>query len=157
MAREIERKFLLETAPEAIAGDPGEAIEQGYLAVQEGSREVRVRRRGSRPVLTVKLGAGRSREEVELDLTDSQFDALWPLTAGMRVHKTRHKVPHEGLTIEIDVYGDSLDGLVTAEVEFATEDVCERFAPPDWLGSEVTGDQRFANESLALHGRPGPP
>ena len=32
----------------------------------------------------------------------------------------------------------------------------EEFDPPAWLGREVTGDERFANQRLALQGRPGP-
>ncbi len=75
----------------------------------------------------------------------------------MRLEKIRHEVPHHGLTIEIDVFGKSLDGLVTAEVEFESGEASDAFVPPAWLGSEVTGDQRFANASLALHGRPGAP
>ena len=28
------------------------------------------------------------------------------------------------------------------------------FAPPDWLGEEITGDERYAGQSLAVNGRP---
>ena len=35
----------------------------------------------------------------------------------------------------------SLNGLVTAEVEFSDEDAASRFHAPDWLGREVTGDE----------------
>jgi CYTH domain-containing protein len=28
------------------------------------------------------------------------------------------------------------------------------FAPPPWAGTELTGDARYANQSLALHGLP---
>ncbi|MDX6412425.1 MAG: hypothetical protein QOE91_1941, partial [Gaiellaceae bacterium] len=28
------------------------------------------------------------------------------------------------------------------------------FSPPAWLGDEVTGDKRYANQSLATHGAP---
>ena len=33
-------------------------------------------------------------------------------------------------------------------------EVSERFVPPPWVGSELTGDKRYANQSLALEGRP---
>lgn len=152
MAAEIERKFVLDRPPDDLP--EGEPIQQGYLAVVEGEREVRVRRRGQALTLTVKLGAGRDREEVEIDLEPEQFDLLWPLTQGMRVHKTRHEVSHGDLTIEIDIYGQSLDGMIVAEVEFDSELSSDSFEPPEWLGSEVTGDARYANESLAFRGRP---
>jgi CYTH domain-containing protein len=43
---------------------------------------------------------------------------------------------------------------VTAEVEFTSEDDAHRFDPPEWLGIEVTGDERYLNERLATAGRP---
>ena len=32
----------------------------------------------------------------------------------------------------------------------------EAFAAPEWLGQEVTGDERYANRTLALRGAPDP-
>jgi adenylate cyclase len=40
------------------------------------------------------------------------------------------------------------------EVEFGSREASERFAPPPWVGRELTGDKRYANQSLALGGRP---
>ena len=40
------------------------------------------------------------------------------------------------------------------EVEFGSREASERFAPPPWIGRELTGDKRYANQSLALAGRP---
>jgi CYTH domain-containing protein len=39
-------------------------------------------------------------------------------------------------------------------VEFASEAASERFAPPGWMGRELTGDGRWANRALATAGRP---
>ena len=155
MAREIERKFLLDERPDLLDQHDGQAIEQGYLAIVEGVREVRLRRRGEDHLLTVKLGSGEEREEVEVELTHEQFEELWPLTEGLRIEKTRHKVPHEGLTIEVDVYGKAFNEMVVAEIEFESREASEDFRAPSWLGREVTGDAAYANESLALHGAPG--
>ena len=150
---EIERKFLLSRAPHPLP--EGESVEQGYLAVAPDGTEVRVRRRAGRCTLTVKSGPAHVRIEEELDLDERRFGALWPLTEGRRIVKTRHLVPLDGgLTAEVDVYADALDGLLTAEVEFASSEASLAFAPPDWLGDEVTGDARYANQTLALHGPP---
>ena len=150
---EIERKFLVSHAPADLP--PGEPIEQGYLAVAPDGTEVRIRRRAGRSTLTIKSGPARVRVEEELDIDDRRFEALWALTAGRRIAKTRHLVPlGDELTAELDVYAEELDGLLTAEVEFASEQASADFAPPDWLGHEVTGDARYANQSLALHGAP---
>ena len=60
----------------------------------------------------------------------------------------------DGLEAEVDVFEGDLAGLVTAEVEFGSERQSRDFQPPAWLGKEVTGDRRYANQSLALEGDP---
>lgn len=153
MADEIERKFLLPGVPAEAAAAPSDAIDQGYLAVDDEA-EVRVRRIAERHVLTVKRGAGLRRLEEETELTAAQFAALWPATEGRRVQKRRHRVQDGGLTIEVDVYAGAHEGLVVAEIEFADEAASAAYAAPAWLGREITGDRRYANQQLALAGRP---
>jgi adenylate cyclase len=154
MSVEIERKYRLSETPEWLGDCRSEEIEQGYLAIAEDGTEVRLRHLGEETLLTVKRGAGERRLEEEIDLDPAQFDALWPLTKSKRVSKTRHFVPHGDLTIEVDVFKGALGGMVVGEVEFESEDASAAFDPPEWLGKEVTGDQRYANESLAVHGAP---
>ena len=150
---EIERKFLPSQMPDGLP--EGERIEQGYLAVAPDGVEVRVRRRAGRATLTVKSGPGHVRTEEELAIDDRRFEALWPLTEGRRIDKVRHVVPLDaGLAAELDVYGGAHEGLLVAEVEFPSAGASARFAPPAWLGPEVTGDGRYANQSLALGGPP---
>jgi adenylate cyclase len=149
---EVERKFLVPEPPD-LGGTDSDEIEQGYLAVgSEG--EVRLRRRGDALLLTAKRGSGLSREEAEVNLPAEAFESLWPLTEGRRLHKRRHVIPLDGLKLELDVYEGDLEGLVVAEVEFESEAEAEGFEPPDWLGDEVTGDERYLNETLATRGRP---
>lgn len=152
---EIERKFLVERPPDGLGEAPARDLEQGYLAV-DGDVEVRIRRDGDRHRLTIKGGHGRTRLESELEIDEERFAELWPLTAGRRVRKRRHLIDlGGGLTLELDVYAGELDGLLTAEVEFASEAASDAFAPPPWLGRELTGDARYANQALAVDGRPG--
>jgi CYTH domain-containing protein/CHAD domain-containing protein len=149
---EIERKFLVAEMPRAESGET--TIEQGYLAL-DAEAEVRLRRIGGELLLTAKSGHGEVREEVEVPIEPGAFAALWPLTAGRRVRKVRHFVPlGDGLRAEIDVYDGALDGLRTAEVEFDSTAAADRFSPPPWLGKELTGDARFANQTLATEGLP---
>ena len=149
---EVERKFLVPDAPD-LSGAEADEIEQGYLAIGADG-EVRLRRKGDRLVLTAKRGEGLSRQEAEVELDGDRFDQLWPLTAGRRLHKRRHVIPHDGLKIEVDVYAGELEGLVVAEIEFSSEDEARGFEPPDWLGDDVTGDRRYLNETLATQGAP---
>ena len=150
---EIERKFLVDRLPDGLP--EGEPIEQGYLAIGDDGVEVRVRRRGDATSLTIKSGPGMVRTEEEFPIDVRRFESLWPLTEGRRVTKTRHLIPLDGgLTAELDVYGGDHDGLLTAEIEFASVEASDAFAPPAWLGRDVTGDRRFANQALALGRRP---
>jgi CYTH domain-containing protein/CHAD domain-containing protein len=149
---EIERKFLVDEMPRAESGQT--VIEQGYLALDERG-EVRLRRKGGELLLTAKTGHGEVREEVEVPLEPRAFEALWPLTAGRRVRKVRHYVPlRDELRAEVDVYAGALDGLRTAEIEFESIEQADSFRPPSWLGAELTGDERYANQSLATQGLP---
>jgi CYTH domain-containing protein len=150
---EIERKWLLEALPPGE--HPARRIEQGYLAVDDDGAEVRVRRVDDATTLTVKSAPGLERVEEEIPIDQRRFDALWPLTEGRRIVKTRHLVAlDDGLTAEVDEYDDALAGLLTAEVEFPSVEASDAFTAPGWLGREVTGDERYANRTLALRGAP---
>jgi adenylate cyclase len=155
---EIERKFLVGEVPGGLERSASAEIRQGYVAIEPDGGEVRVRSRDGRAELTVKRGDGRTRSEDELEIDDSQFARLWPLTAGRRIEKTRHLVPlPDGLTLELDVYAGALAGLVTAEVEFPSQAAAEAFEPPPWVGRDVTDDPRYKNQRLATEGIPAPP
>jgi adenylate cyclase len=151
---EIERKFLIDRVPD-LGEHESVPIEQGYLALAtDGGAEVRLRRKGDERLLTIKGGTGEVRTEEELELGSERFDSLWPLTEGRRVAKTRHLIPDGERTIELDLYRGELDGLATAEVEFESEADADRYSPPEWFGREVTGDERYLNERLAIDGPP---
>jgi adenylate cyclase len=153
-ALEIERKFVVSSLPAGLDLHPFERIQQGYLAIADDGVEVRVRRRGTLRVLTVKSGPAKIRVEEELPLDERRFEALWRLTAERRLSKTRYRVPLGTLVAEVDVYDDALAGLVTVEVEFPTAAASTGFTPPAWFGREVTDDARYANQSLARFGLP---
>jgi CYTH domain-containing protein len=155
---EVERKWLVaEMPPEALGGLPPDTIQQGYLTIGNDGAETRVRRRGAQCTLTVKSGRGMVRGETEITLTSEQFDALWPATAGARVAKERHTLRLDGRVIELDVYGGALRGLMVAEVEFEDPWGAESFVVPYWFGREVTDDQDYKNQRLALRGIPPAP
>ena len=64
------------------------------------------------------------------------------------VMKTRFNVQEfGGLTWEIDFFEGDNHGLVMAELEVPSAN--HEFVRPEWLGQDVTGDERFGNGSLA--------
>ena len=152
--REIERRFLIDGPPAEVLAAPARPLRQGYLAGEDGV-DVRVRDDAGTPWLTVKGGRGLARTEVELGLTADRFEALWPLTEGRRVEKVRHVWPSpDGVTVELDVFGGALAGLVIAEVEFADEAAASAWTPPPWMAVELTGVPGWSNAELARRGRP---
>lgn len=147
-AQEIERKFLVDRPPVDFHSNPSVELEQGFLALCPDS-EVRVRREGlSSHSLTVKQGTGMIRTEVNVVLTSSQFEELWPFTIGRRIQKRRYSIPFGNKTILLDEFYGTNEGLVLAEIEFTDELECQEFRPPDWIGKEVTGDKKFFNANL---------
>jgi CYTH domain-containing protein len=147
---EIERKWLVDSAPTEALAVAAEAIDQGYLVVAEDGGEVRLRRRDKGRFLTVKSGHGLARAEHEIELSEAQFEALWPATEGRRLQKSRRVIPRDGgLAIELDVYAGRHQGLVVAEVEFRDEEAARDFVAPPWFGREVTYEEGFKNRRLA--------
>ncbi len=146
---EIERKFLIRKLPRGLERFRHEEIAQGYLTIGRDRSHVRLRRKGRVCTLTFKRGSAAGREEREIRLNRAQFEVLWPATAGARLTKTRYDVPWKKSIVEIDIYHGWNEGLVVAEVEFPDEISCRRFAPPAWLGAEITGGGRYSNPRLA--------
>jgi adenylate cyclase len=154
MAQEIERKLLVDELPGDLDAWSAQRLEQGYLAITDEA-EIRIRRGGDDAWLTVKSAPGLSRVEEELPLDAGAFARLWPLTEGRRVVKVRHtREATPGVVFELDVYEGALAGLITLEVEFASEAAANAWKPPAWAGRDVTGDKAYANQTLAVHGRP---
>jgi adenylate cyclase len=58
-------------------------------------------------------------------------------------------VDFKGHTWEVDEFHGDNEGLVVAEIELKSEN--EDFAIPDWIGKEVTPDERYYNMNLATH------
>ena len=153
-SKEIERKFLVASLPENLDNYRHEEVIQGYIVISRDGTEVRLRKKGDKYFQTVKSGGGKVRAEYEIEISKEQYEGLWQTTEGKRIEKTRYKIPHDGAVIELDVYGGNLNGLVTAEVEFSSEEASGKFVSPLWFGEEATDDKRYKNQSLAIHGLP---
>ena len=152
---EIERKFLVGELPANLSDYEHHNIEQGYLAIDANGTEARLRQKGESSFLTIKTAGKLSRIEREIYLTSEQFNKLWPETENRRIKKTRYLIPHESSTIELDVYGGNLSGLVIAEVEFEDKAKAHSFVLPYWLSAvDVTYEKEFKNQHLAINGLP---
>lgn len=154
LSTEIEVKYLIQDRPHiTLLG--GVEVEQGYLDVPIAG-EVRLRRMGDRYYITIKGDGDDVRAECERSIDKSSFDLLWPATAGRRIKKLRYFIPHDGLTLELDLYKDELDGLITLECEFLNLSLKNSFTLPYWgsHGIDVTDNPKYKNKNLALYGLP---
>lgn len=147
MNREIERKFLV-TGEFKNLSYKSYRIVQGYLS-SVPERVVRVRIKGDKAYITIKGPAennGLSRFEWEKEITIADAEALLPLCEPGTIEKTRYLVKNGHHTIEVDEFYGENQGLVVAEVELISID--DIFDKPEWLGEEVTGDDRYYNSNL---------
>jgi adenylate cyclase len=145
---EIERKWVAEAVPAGVCERTGTRIEQAYLTSERDGPEVRIRRRDGHCTLTVKSAGTLERTEVELAISGTDFAALWPLTNGRRLVKTRVEYPlSSDLVAEVDTFDDR--ALILVEVEFASGEQAREFVPPGWFGQDVTDDPAYKNRNLA--------
>lgn len=149
VALEIERKFLVIGDGWRRDATRSMPMRQAYLT-RGGRTSIRVRTIGNREaILTIKTAAaGTARNEFEYPIPMADAEQLMAEREGALIAKTRHLVPGDGVTWEVDVFEGDNQGLILAEVELTHVD--QPFAMPAWLGREVTGERRYYNADLAL-------
>ncbi len=148
MTQEIERKFLVRDGRWRGLATSSRQLRQGYIANTARS-SVRVRAAEGQAWLSVKsMTPGRVRDEFEYEIPIADAQRLLADHAdGPLIEKTRFEVPIGGHRFEVDEFSGANRGLVIAEIELVDPD--EVFPRPDWLGTEVTDDSRYANFRLA--------
>ena len=147
MAKEIERKFLVNPSKISFEGS-GDELKQGYLSITD-SGLTRIRITSKQGFLTIKSKTiGISREEYEYEIPIDDANRLIQLSTGEVVHKTRTKVTYDGKIWEIDEFHGKNEGLWLAEIELATSN--ESFSKPGWVLEEVSQDERYFNSNLSI-------
>lgn len=145
---EIERKFLVKSDAFKKESVRQTRIVQAYLN-SHPARSVRIRIKGNKGVLTIKgkgNDSGTTRFEWEKEIPVADAEALLLLCENGSIQKTRYEVPVGEHTFEVDEFYDENQGLIIAEVELKTEH--EVFEKPEWLGDEVTGQDKYYNSKL---------
>jgi CYTH domain-containing protein len=147
MGIEIERKFLVkDDFWRSLA--VGKLYRQGYIPTQDGLTTVRVRVVGNQGYLTIKGKAeGISRGEFEYPIPLAEATImLETFCQKPLIEKVRHRIFLDNLTWEVDEFLGDNQGLIMAEVELEQEN--QAITIPDWIGEEVTGDNRYYNVNL---------
>jgi adenylate cyclase len=146
---EIERKFLVKSSDFKEQAFAQNQIAQGYLSSLP-ERTVRVRIKGKKGFLTIKgIGhhGGMSRFEWENEIPLDEAQELLKLCEKGKIEKTRFEIKAGKHVFEVDEFYGENEGLIMAEIELESE--TESFEKPDWLGEEVTNDERYYNAYLS--------
>ena len=155
MAKEIERKFLVDSIYDVINLYPLEdykiyEIFQVYLSDEVRARII-VKENGRYKMdayLTIKTTQSElTREEIEFEVPFSRVQDLMAEFPDRCIKKTRYVFDHEGKTWEVDSFHGPNTGLKIAEIELKSED--EEFKIPPGVGKEVTGDERYYNSYIS--------
>lgn len=146
---EIERKFLVKSEEYKKLAFAKNEIAQGYLN-SNPERTVRIRIKGRKGFLTIKgkgNETGMCRLEWEKEIPFEEAKMLLNLCESGVISKMRYEVKFGNNVFEVDEFFSENQGLVIAEIELQSED--EAFEKPDWLGDEVTNNERYYNSYLS--------
>lgn len=150
MPIEIERKFLPRDDSWRELSHYSFPIVQGYFLSSTGAI-VRLRLKEGKSFVTFKGkadGPGAIDIEHRYEATAEEVAHILSMCDGV-IEKTRHLVRHHQnpkLMWEVDEFSGANAGLVVAEMEIPS--LQQRFELPDWIGQEVTGDERYFNANL---------
>lgn len=148
---EIERTFLVKKIPTNLSSYKSCQIKQGYIS--SSPSPLRIRQKGDRFELTkkipLKIGDFSSAEEINILLTEYEFNKLWSLVERF-LEKIRYYIPlNNNLVAELDIFKGDLKGLVFVEVEFISQKQMKSFKPLKWFGTDITQEDFSANSFLA--------
>lgn len=155
--KEIERKWLVrqDDLPDDLK--LLKQIEQIYLSIEP---EIRARR-SSYPdgvavcKVTMKSKGDLVRDELGMLISTAEFDNIRERSSDV-ILKSRYTCTVDNdVTVFIDIFHNvKLEGLIIAEIEFASEQAANAYIPEDWFGPEVTYYSGFKNASLVTKGIP---
>jgi CYTH domain-containing protein len=149
MVTEIERKFLVNKEKwNALAKPQSKTIRQGYLTT-DPDKTIRVRIKDAKAYLTIKgKTEGFSRTEIECSIPVKEATEMLAHFAVSEIDKERFEILYQQHLWEVDVFHGKNESLIVAEIELKNE--TDEFEKPDWLGEEVTDDERYYNSYLSL-------
>ena len=152
MKQEIERKYAVNYLPKDLKIADIIDIEQAFI-YKDAKTVIRIRKIQNKKsnsieyIYTVKTKGDiqhqkdaniASAYEIESYIQKEEFNKLIKNKISSIIRKTRMVIPiGDNLNVEMDIYKDDLQDLITAEIEFPNEDIAKTFQKPEWLGEEL--------------------
>ncbi|MEM3154755.1 MAG: hypothetical protein QW165_04295 [Candidatus Woesearchaeota archaeon] len=148
---EFEKTYLAKFLPKGIEKCRKKEILDIYIPKSESHPTLRIRKNGDKYEMTKKRPVKGTDSSVQREdtivLSKEEFDELARLE-GKRVRKIRHYYDYNGINTEIDIFQDSLKGLVLVDVEFVCEEDKNCFQMPEFCLADVTQEKLFAGGML---------
>ena len=146
MNLEIERRFLINES-NFILPKVKKSIKQGYL-FSDSNQALRVRMIEKQYFLTYKYKkTSINRYEFEYLISEEDGEKLLSLSEDYIIVKERYYRKIDKHLWEIDVFHGENEGLIIAEVELEEEK--EQINIPDWIGDEISDNERYFNFNLS--------
>ena len=152
LKQEIERKYAVNYLPKELKITNIIDIEQAFI-YKDAKTVIRIRKIQNKKsnsieyIYTVKTKGDIQHQkdanianayEIESYIQEEEFNKLIKNKISSIIRKTRMVIPiGDNLNVEMDIYKDYLQDLITAEVEFPSEDIAKNFQKPEWLGEEM--------------------
>ena len=152
LKQEIERKYAVNYLPENLKITNILDIEQAFI-YKDAKTVIRIRKIQDKKsddikyIYTVKTKGDIAYQknstvakayEIESYIQEEEFKEFIKDRISNIIRKTRMVIPiGDNLNVEMDIYKDDLQDLITAEIEFPNEDIAKAFKKPDWLGEEL--------------------
>lgn len=149
---ELEKTYLLRSLPAGLEHCEKKEMLDIYLPSTSPHPHLRIRKNGNKYEITNKQPISQSdiskMIEQTVILTPEEFQEL-SMVPGKRVHKMRYLYPWNNRFAEVDVFQDTLSGLILIDFEFQDEEEMTKFVPPEYCLSEVTQVEMIAGGFLA--------
>ena len=144
---ELEKTYLAKFIPQGLENCKKKEIIDIYLPTNARHPTLRIRKNGDKHEITkkepVENDPSKQKEETT-SLTKEEFQELNQSVEGKRIHKIRYFYPYKNRVAEIDVFQDSLSGLIVIDFEFKDENEKALFEMPDFCLVDVTPEEFIA-------------
>ena len=146
MNLEIERRFLINESNFTLP-KVKKSIKQGYL-FSDSNQALRVRMIEQEYFLTYKYKKSAiNRYEFEYPISQEDGEKLLSLSDNLIITKDRYYRKIDKHLWEIDIFDGENEGLIIAEIELGDEN--EKINIPNWVGMEISNDERYFNFNLS--------
>ncbi len=147
---ELEKTYLLKFFPQNLKSFPYVEIIDLYIPKSSHHPTLRIRKTNEKYEITKKQPAKDSAsEQIEktISLSRSEFNSLKKINS-KKIHKIRYYYKYKNQNSQIDIFQDSLKGLVLVDFEFDTKKRKDDFKIPNFCLLDVTEKKFMAGGML---------